>query len=482
MRSVTQCGWPSGGRKPPFNNTDQTYATNHDELHSRDDDDFDDASSVSTTVSSEMNADLDTDFSCESSSSLFPSVPSADGVGTCPRYRFDDFMTDCLQEDSAFNSIHAGFLLDFSVAFDLGFSDHLLAQDCHGMHRRVFWCWECLSCDVIPPCDGCGESMCKCAIVLNDCHSDCESDCEMHESECEPTWRHMLCEAFFAAPDCKFANKEFCEARCLSYPQVLQNTVGEASAARLHRRLVDRVCQAATDGDMLIVTWAASFAARGAAHAAAKWAIAASKLVSELQQRERRRLRRAMRAGRGAGAVMEELVAEVVAGIAAAVSIEAAGAAAAELRRHKLVSAGLVRTTKGKRGVGSGRRRRRKQWRRVRAMEQQEQEQVQREVRERLDHVRWEEEQEQRWWRRAVSMWMQRRRAVVVDGRRYIRGQRRWVLNNPNHDRTRRVTKGDDGGCAPAGLCGRRVRAAVCGWGHGPRYRLGGGGKQGWVT
>ena len=41
-------------------NTDQTYATNHDELHSRDDDDFDDASSVSTTVSSEMNADLDT--------------------------------------------------------------------------------------------------------------------------------------------------------------------------------------------------------------------------------------------------------------------------------------------------------------------------------------------------------------------------------------------------------------------------------------
>ena len=179
---------------------------------------------------------------------------------------------------------------------------------------------------------------------------------------------------------------------------------------------------------------------------------------------------------------MEELVAEVVAGIAAAVSIEAAGAAAAELRRHKLVSAGLVRTTKGKRGAGSGRRRRRQQWRRVRAMEQQEQEQVQREVRERLDHVRWEEEQEQRWWRRAVSMWMQRRRAVVVDGRRYVRGQRRWVLNNPNHDRTRRVTKGDDGGCAPAGLCGRRVRAAVCGWGHGPRYRLGGGGKQGWVT
>ena len=58
MRSVTQCGRPSGGRKPPFNNTDQTYATNHDELHSRDDDDFDDTSSVSTTVSSEMNADL----------------------------------------------------------------------------------------------------------------------------------------------------------------------------------------------------------------------------------------------------------------------------------------------------------------------------------------------------------------------------------------------------------------------------------------
>ena len=136
--------------------------------------------------------------------------------------------------------------------------------------------------------------------------------------------------------------------------------------------------------------------------------------------RERRRLRRAMRSGLGVGAAMEDLVGEVVAGIAVAVSTEAAGEAAVELRRHKLVSAGLVRTTKGKRSVGSGRRRRRQQWRRVRAMEQQEQEQVQREVRERLDHVRWEEEQEQRWWRRAVSMWMQRRRAVVVDGRRYV--------------------------------------------------------------
>ena len=61
----------------------------------------DDCISVSTDVSER------TDFSCETSS-LFSFVPSADGVGTCPRYRFDDFMTDCLQEDSAFNSIHAG--------------------------------------------------------------------------------------------------------------------------------------------------------------------------------------------------------------------------------------------------------------------------------------------------------------------------------------------------------------------------------------
>ena len=86
--------------------------------------------------------------------------------------------------------------------------------------------------------------MCECNIVLNDCYSDCDSDCEMHESECVPTWRHVLCEAFFTAPDCQFANKEFCEARCLSYPQALQNTSGEASVARLHRRLVDRVGQA----------------------------------------------------------------------------------------------------------------------------------------------------------------------------------------------------------------------------------------------
>ena len=74
MRSVTQCGRPSGGRKPPFNNTDQTYATNHDELHSRDDDDFDDASSVSTTVSSEMNADL-LDTPTASATPTFPHLP-----------------------------------------------------------------------------------------------------------------------------------------------------------------------------------------------------------------------------------------------------------------------------------------------------------------------------------------------------------------------------------------------------------------------
>ena len=80
MRSVTQCGRPSGGRKPPFNNTDQTYATNHDELHSRDDDDFDDTSSVSTTVSSEMNTDL-LDTSLEACSFGSFAVGSRDTLG-----------------------------------------------------------------------------------------------------------------------------------------------------------------------------------------------------------------------------------------------------------------------------------------------------------------------------------------------------------------------------------------------------------------
>ena len=178
---------------------------------------------------------------------------------------------------------------------------------------------------------------------------------------------------------------------------------------------------------------------------------------------------------------MEDLVAEVVAGIAAAVSAEAGGEAAAELRRHKLVSAGLVRATKGKRCVGSGRCRRRRRQRRVRAMERQEQEQVQREVWERLDYIRWVGQQELRWWQRKVNMWMAFRKALVVEGRRYTRRrQRQRAANNPNHDGTaRRITKGDDGGCAPAGSCGRRARAAGCGWGHSPRCRLGGGGKQG---
>ena len=80
MRSVTQCERPSGGWKPSLNNTDQTYATNHDELHSRDDDDFDDASSVSTTVSSEMNTDpLDTSLEACSFGSF--AVGSRDTLG-----------------------------------------------------------------------------------------------------------------------------------------------------------------------------------------------------------------------------------------------------------------------------------------------------------------------------------------------------------------------------------------------------------------
>ena len=42
---------------------------------------------------------------------------------------------------------------------------------------------------------------------------------------------------------------------------------------------------------------------------------------------------------------------------------------------------------------------------------------------------------------------------------------------------------GEREGSAPASLCRRQVRAAGAGWGHSPRYwRLGGGGKQGWVT
>ena len=73
-------GRPAAGSPPPFNNTDQTYATNHDELHSRDDDDFDDTSSVSTTVSSEMNADL-LDTSLEACSFGSFAVGSRDTLG-----------------------------------------------------------------------------------------------------------------------------------------------------------------------------------------------------------------------------------------------------------------------------------------------------------------------------------------------------------------------------------------------------------------
>ena len=47
----------------------------------------------------------------------------------------------------------------------------------------------------------------------------------------------------------------------------------------------------------------------------------------------------------------------------------------------------------------------------------------------------------------------------------------------------RRGQAGEHEGSASASLRRRRVRAAGAGWGHSPRYwRLGGGGKQGWVT
>ena len=60
---------------------------------------------------------------------------------------------------------------------------------------------------------------------------------------------------------------------------------------------------------------------------------------------------------------------------------------------------------------------------------------------------------------------------------------RRRAMGSGIWQRRQRGQAGVREGNAPAGLCRRQGWAVGAGWGQGPRYwRLGGGGKQGWVT
>ena len=158
----------------------------------------------------------------------------------------------------------------------------------------------------------------------------------------------------------------------------------------------------------------------------------------------------------------------------------------AALRRQRMVQGGLVRAVRGKRGVGAGRRRRRRRNGRRQWAAQRMRAQVRQEVRGRLDQVSWGERQAERWRVVEWGWWLVQRRAVRVGGSRRSaagRGGTLWAAAASGAAALRRRGQaGECEGSAPAGLCRRQVRAAGAGRGHGPRYwRLGGGGKQGWV-
>ena len=167
--------------------------------------------------------------------------------------------------------------------------------------------------------------------------------------------------------------------------------------------------------------------------------------------------------------------AAVAAGWAAEQAEDEAEWAADEARIREKVSKGLVRRVRGKRGVGAGRSRRRRA--RRKRMEQ-------------AAHtwLEWKAEQ-QSWWgserlmRRQADAWAARAGNRGSRWRLMQRKRRRGAMGSGIWQQRQRGQAGVREGNAPAGLCRRQGRAVGAGWGRGPRYwRLGGGGKQGWVT
>ena len=154
----------------------------------------------------------------------------------------------------------------------------------------------------------------------------------------------------------------------------------------------------------------------------------------------------------------------------------AADEAILTLKIWEMVSKGLTRRKRGRRGVGSGRRRNRRagkerQWqrqertRRARAAEGW-----------RKAEVKFVQQQELQWLSKG-GMGSNERRI-----RRKQRRVREWARGTTIWRRRSKGQAGEHEGSAPA-KCRRQVRAAGARWGRRLRYwRLGGGGKTGWVT
>ena len=146
------------------------------------------------------------------------------------------------------------------------------------------------------------------------------------------------------------------------------------------------------------------------------------------------------------------------------------------LRITLVLRTGLTRRRAGRRGVGSGRRRNR---RAGKERQQQRQEQTRRA---RTAEI----------WRKAEAKFVQQQESKWLSKggmgstERQIRQKQRrvreWARRTKIWQQRLKGLTGEHEGSAPA-KCRRQVRAAGARWGRGSRYwRLGGGGKPGWVT
>ena len=146
------------------------------------------------------------------------------------------------------------------------------------------------------------------------------------------------------------------------------------------------------------------------------------------------------------------------------------------LKIWEMVSKGLTRRKRGRRGVGSGRRRNRRAGKERQRQRQEQTRQARAAEGGRQAEVNFVQQQELQWLGKGGMgsnerrvRWKQRRMRV------WARGTTIW-------QRRPKGQAGEHEGSAPA-RCRRQVRAAGAGWGHRPCCRrLGGGGKRGWVT
>ena len=154
----------------------------------------------------------------------------------------------------------------------------------------------------------------------------------------------------------------------------------------------------------------------------------------------------------------------------------AADEAILTLKIWEMVSKGLTRRKRGRRGVGSGRRRNRRAGKERQRQRQEQTRQARAAEGWRQAEVNFVQQQELQWLGKGGMgsnerrvRWKQRRMRV------WARGTTIW-------QRRPKGQAGEHEGSAPA-ECRRQVRAAGARWGRRPRYwRLGGGGKTGWVT